>query len=194
MLNNITIKIPDEILPTITSPQGDNVVSKILCFFYVWGFFLFLVFQICISKWKIGMNANWKIRVGSIEHSAFIFTFSGSTLQFDLCPRTLSLCFSCPLASYWFQPIGGSTRRKEDKIIRYSFLPHLNSLPHNPSFWLWLFPYVCPLLLGRLSPKPHLSLAMVGSLSIITPSGYWSSRGFPLWWVPECLTIPFCFS
>lgn len=35
MLNNITIKIPDEILPTITSPQGDNVVSKILCFFYV---------------------------------------------------------------------------------------------------------------------------------------------------------------
>ena len=35
MLNNVTIKILNEILAIITSPQGDNVVSKILCFFYV---------------------------------------------------------------------------------------------------------------------------------------------------------------
>ena len=35
MLNNVTIKIPNEILAITTFPQGDNVVSKILCFFYV---------------------------------------------------------------------------------------------------------------------------------------------------------------
>lgn len=35
MLNNITIKISDEILATMTSPQSDNVGNKILCFLYV---------------------------------------------------------------------------------------------------------------------------------------------------------------
>lgn len=73
MLNNTTIKISDKILATMTSPQGDNVGNKILCFLYVWGFFS-LVLQICISRWRMGMNANWKKGIDYARYFAFIFT------------------------------------------------------------------------------------------------------------------------
>lgn len=49
--------ISSKTLGTVTSFQGNYVVNKILYFLYVGGFFL------CVSnfsKWRTGMNANWK--------------------------------------------------------------------------------------------------------------------------------------
>lgn len=75
----------------------------------------------------------------------------------DLCPRTTLLGISCLLAS-WFQPIGGTTRRKEVRGKSYQVL--ISATPKLPPsqpmiLAVAVLPYVCPLLLG--SPFPTAS-------------------------------------
>lgn len=108
VLNNITVKAPGEILATLTSPQGDMIVSKTFCLLYVWGFFSF-VFQICLSKMKNWNECQLEKRDGLCWLFCIYYYLYGSVLCADLYPRTTSLGISCPLTFCCFQSIRSIT-------------------------------------------------------------------------------------
>lgn len=140
----------------MTSLQGDYVVNKILYFFCVWGFFL------CVSnlsKWRTGMNANWEKKDGLCQLFCTYFYPSGSILcpviYIDLCLKTIAPGISCPMASCWFHPIGGTTKRKRVGGQSYSALISATSQfpPSQPMILtVVVFLIVCSLL--SCSPSP----------------------------------------
>ena len=110
-------------------------------------------------------------------------------MYIDLCPRTILLGISCPLASHLFQPIGGTTRRKKVRGITSDFCL---SFPIPIHDFDRLCSSVCVHYLW-VAHLPQLQLSL-GSDSITFypyPNRCWSSNGYPSFWVLECFTIPF---
>lgn len=156
ILSNVTIIDPGEILAALTSLQGDNVVNK-FCVSSVFRDFSF-VFQICLSKWRTGINAKWKKGMACASYFVFIFTllhpFFALTIYIDRpLPQNYITWDLLPAGISLVSTNRRHYQEKKSKIHLSDTNFCFSSLPPNPWFWQWLCSlYMCPLLLGSPSP------------------------------------------